>query len=236
MYDIYKLGEAIPDPPAIEKGKRPTVDDENSPFKRWSLYSEFSLNIDKKDLSTWPPQYVILQDWHVWKVMDSGIPKATCHLYWPGDFNNNGMPYATRKQKGRAAKVQNNEVWRYVIVFGVGGNPTYQLHGDEGTRDLEVSPKESSATTDARWYAGARCLIQDDFAPSEEELLRGVKVSRYPKGRAPGHKVIPDKRRGAEGKTRAPKARTSKANNEDKQPNFKTNTPTGSVSNPLSSK
>ena len=186
-YSLYEPGDDLPlasDPP--KKGRRAGLDTEDGPYRQWPLYNEHS-SISKTEKTSWPPQGVLLQDWHVWKILESGISNVSCHKYWPGDFNAAGLPYADRKPKGRAAKVcaEDSGDLHYVVACGRSGK--YQLHGDEGGHGIKTPSNENTEEEPfkTKWYNGTKCLIQQDFHPSDQELLRGINISRYPSGQVP---------------------------------------------------
>lgn len=61
------------------------------------------------------------------QILKSGIKAGIRKLRWPADFDGEGYPRASRKAKGRAAKLQKGEIWFYSVVRGI-----YEPHGDEG--------------------------------------------------------------------------------------------------------
>ena len=196
-YKIHHTGDLLPPDVEIPSKGKPPLDSDDSPFKTWSLYNYFATEIDKRDKGSWPPPNVLLQDWHVWKVLESGISKSNMHKHWPADFNSVGVPYTRRKPKGRAAKVEDPKSGKlhYVVITGLNGST--KLHGDEGALDSWVVVKEEDAEVNpgGNWFMGSECRIQVDEALSDQELTLGVKMSRYPVDRLPSNTPTPVKKK-----------------------------------------
>ena len=194
-YRIHRIGDKSPPDVDIPPKGRPPLDNDDSPFKAWPLYNSFTTEIKKRDKDSWPPANVILQDWHVWKILESGISKSNIHKYWPADFNNASLPHSRRKPKGRAAKVEDPTTGKLHYVAILGPNGSTKLHGDEGALDSWIVAKEEDAQViDRQWFAGSECRIQTDEALSDQELTLGIKVSRYPADRLPSNTFTPVKK------------------------------------------
>ena len=234
-YSLYEPGDDLPlaQEPA-KKGRKAGLDTEDGPYRQWPLYNEQS-NISKSDKTSWPPQGVLLQDWHVWKIIDSGMSNAGCHKFWPGDFNFVGLPYADRKPRGRPAKVraEDSGELHYIAISGRTGK--YQLQGDEGEHGIKAPSNEDveAEPSKTKLYPGTKCLIQLDFHPSDQELLRGINISRYPNGQAPvqnkehakGKKRVKDVTKTSEGNSKSVGPKEKQTQAKSKQTNGNQNKP-----------
>lgn len=200
-YKIFRSGDQLPEDVVVAPKTRPALDSNNGPYKDWPMFNDSAMNIKKNDPASWPPKNVLLQDWHLWKILESGISKPNRHKFWPADFNTVGLPHPKRKPKGRAAKIQDPESheWFYVLVASING--PYQLHGDEGGSEPYTFPKDEDAAKDLKSSRGSKCRIQIDYIPSDTELLHGVKVSRYSLNQVPASVVVatPKRRKSNQG-------------------------------------
>ena len=132
------------------------------------------------DAATWPPRYVDLSSAWVYKVVrNEDIPHTTRYAMWPTTFGSKAGLQSAWKNKGRAAKVLNEDdgSWHYPIVFN-----SLQLHGEEGERALLsatglVTGKPHNKHTIA---IGAACV------PKNEEEKQSFKAPSIPKPQAPG--------------------------------------------------
>ena len=175
---------------AAEPKTRPAPEGHESPYRNWRLYTEYK-EIIKADKETWPPSFVLLQDWHINAVIEAGIGMRESSRLWPADFNSAGAPQRLRSQRGRAAKLKNGRtgLLHYAVVSA--GSAPYQLHGDEGGKDLSVPTKHDDDTLMlGRVYHGSPCIIQKDFRPYAVELLHGVEIARFPPGKIPVHQKL----------------------------------------------
>ena len=109
------------------------------------------------------------------KVM-STIPAKKRFGNWPADFDTLGYPRTIRRNKGRAAKEQDAEDG-LLYYQSIGGH--YVLCGDEGTARVAKLAGDAYQKSMFGPSKGPRCVIQDDFVPSNQELLTGIYPSRY---------------------------------------------------------
>ena len=167
----------------VESGKRGGLSE--SAFSTWHMYQDYQA-ISKTDESTWPPMNVVLQDWHIWKILEAGIPGKARGQRWKADFGTVGILRGGRTPRGRPAKqAADDGKLHYVVVWSF-----YQLQGDEGGDmpyhkgdgwDKGVGNKTALSDGDV-------CRIQDDFVPTKAELTHGIYEARYPAGEAPSDK------------------------------------------------
>ena len=163
----------------------------------WPMYQSYQ-KIVKTDESTWPPTNVVLQDWHVCKIIEAGITNKEKQQHWRGDFGAEGLPRSTRAPKGRAAKIDVNGKTHYVVIGSF-----YQLHGDEGG-DLPFHKGDKYEKGNKTTLSpGDLCRVQEDYEPAKAELTGGTYEYRYPADEAPSEKKKP-KARASGGKRKKP--------------------------------
>ena len=176
---IYKIfGPGVATGKKLERAPH-YLESSNCPYHAWPLYNNFK-PITKGDRNSWPPAFVNLQDWHVFKILQAGIPTKDCNTRWPADFLGTGRVSEHRNPKGRAAKMDMNGVLYYVVLSN-----NYQLSGDEGSQAVTlIPPIEGTAEKRKRdaFTMGQDCEVQNDFVPSTAELKDGTLISRLPKG------------------------------------------------------
>ena len=173
-FSVYSRASELPADYVPTPDKSPPVlEGCNSPFNTWPLYNEFLSNIDRKDPSTWPPKNVLLQDWHIWKLLLAEVSFDSMKKNWPADFSRNGMPFANRKPRGCPAKIKRDGIWYYIVTQN-----GYQLFGDEGATQRWIVAKERRP--DEKFAPGPRSLIQERYLPLPEELTGGIYKMRYP--------------------------------------------------------
>jgi hypothetical protein len=160
-------------------------------YNSWPLYNAFH-EIISGNRDTWPPENVLLQDWHIAKILAANISGKEYIRCWPGDFSSKNAHSIRngRLPRGRAAKIKSptDGKFYYAVVFG-----TYQLSGDEGGQVngeipivVEGSDAHQSSTGERKKIGlGQLCEIQSDFTPDETELLNGVESLRFPNPRLP---------------------------------------------------
>ena len=149
--------------------------------ENWKLYWSYH-DVDKSDESTWPPANVILQDWHILKIVEAGL-FVKDRQRWKADFAAEGWVRLNRKPKGRAAKIKDGTTNHYVVLGGV-----YQLQGDEGGLFPYHKAERYDKGSKVKVSLGDVCRIQDDFVPHKIELEGGTFMCRYPAGEAPRQK------------------------------------------------
>ena len=126
------------------------------------LYDEPDHEFDHADTTTWPPRFVDLSSFWVYKVVkDANISQAIRFANWPSTFNSRRGIQQGWKNKGKAPRVfdEENGTWNYPIVFN-----SLQLHGEEGERahlnatDLTVgNPNNKHHVT-----VGAPCVSETE--------------------------------------------------------------------------
>ena len=135
------------------------------------LYDEPDHEFDHADTTTWPPRFVDLSSFWVYKVVkDANISQAIRFGNWPSTFNSRRGIQQEWKNKGKAPRVfdKKNGTWNYPIIFN-----SLQLHGEEGetahlnATDLIVgNPHNKHHIT-----IGNLCISEN----AEDEALRPLK-------------------------------------------------------------
>ena len=132
------------------------------------LYDEPDHIFSHTDTSTWPPKFVDLSSFWVYKIVKNElIPHCTRYTYWPNTFSSIRGLQASWKNKGKAPRVFNVEkaTWNYPIVFN-----ELQLHGEEGERAFLDATETITGKTHNRhdFTFGKTCVSDDTLSPNSE--------------------------------------------------------------------
>jgi hypothetical protein len=121
--------------------------------ENWPLVRTYEWSWDPADLNGFPPSNHILDDWLVWRIMNSSLKGPERFRRWPVNFQQKGYVDWHVNGIGRAAKVFMDGEWKYAVVGGV------EMHGQEGQR-FGRERRTAHRTVTSKETTGATAFLQ----------------------------------------------------------------------------